>query len=123
MTALLRSHGIAGWKLHPADVPGRPDIYFPALRVAIFLDGCFWHACKRCFQMPVGNRRFWRDKILANVRRDQKVSRVLRKSGVRVLRLWEHDLERKNPRVHSVLALLKSLPPTAAGAHRLGAPR
>lgn len=109
MAALLRAHGIAGWKLHPADVPGHPDIYFPVLRVAIFLDGCFWHACGRCFQMPVGNNRFWRDKLLANVRRDRKVSRLLRRSGVKVWRIWEHDLERKRPRIYVVLALLKRL--------------
>lgn len=106
MAAFLRARGIAGWKLHPRDVIGRPDIYFPAMRTAIFLDGCFWHACRKCFHMPAQNYPFWARKILANTRRDKQVNRSLKDKGIRVVRLWEHDLEKRTPRLASVLKML-----------------
>ena len=107
MAALIRARGITGWKLHPRDVIGRPDIYFPELRIAIFLDGCFWHACPKCFQMPTQNNQFWARKILANTRRDRHVNRSLRKKEIRVVRLWEHDLEKNTPRLANILQMLQ----------------
>jgi DNA mismatch endonuclease (patch repair protein) len=106
MAALLRARGIVGWKLHPASIEGRPDIYFPGSQTAIFVDGCFWHACKKCFRMPAQNHGFWVRKILGNVKRDRRVNRVLKGQGIKVFRLWEHDLERMTPRVSYVLQKL-----------------
>jgi len=106
MAAILRSQGISGWTLHPRAVEGKPDIYFPMLRIAIFLDGCFWHGCPTCFHAPRQNAPFWAAKIGRNCKRDQKVTRRLRRQGVKVIRLWEHDLEKRTRRVRTVLELL-----------------
>jgi len=107
MTALLRGYHISGWKLHPSDIPGRPDIYFPGFRLAIFLDGCFWHSCRKCFTMPDQNRPFWAEKIQKNVKRDRQVNHILKKNGIEVIRIWEHDLEKETSRVKNVLDILR----------------
>jgi DNA mismatch endonuclease (patch repair protein) len=108
MAVLLRTQRITGWRRHPAKVFGRPDFYFPKPRIALFLDGCFWHACRRCFRMPAHNRSFWEEKIRRNRLRDRLVARTLRVDGIRVLRLWEHDLERRTPRLSYVFSLLRA---------------
>lgn len=73
----------------------RPDFVFPKLRLAVFVDGCFWHACPRHTTKPKNNAAFWRKKFARNKARDQLVTRTLRKNGWRVLRIWEHELARK----------------------------
>jgi DNA mismatch endonuclease (patch repair protein) len=73
----------------------RPDFVFPKLRLAVFVDGCFWHACPVHATQPRNNAAFWRRKLAANTARDRAVNRALRASGWRVLRLWEHELARK----------------------------
>lgn len=108
MAAILRANRISGWKLHPSDVPGRPDIFFPDLRTAVFLDGCFWHACRKCFSKPAQNSSFWEKKIFGNVRRDRKVTRALGRRGIRVIRIWEHDLEKRTDTLESVIKDLQS---------------
>jgi DNA mismatch endonuclease Vsr len=89
--ALVRE-GVRHWKVAPEELPGRPDFYFPHARLAVFVDGCFWHGCVRCGHFPRTNRRFWRAKILRNRQRDTVASLALRASGIKVLRFWEHDL-------------------------------
>lgn len=89
---LVRSR-IRGWITH-ANLPGKPDIYFPKQKVAIFLDGCFWHGCSRCGHVPKTNTLFWETKIKRNRQRDQKNARLLRGQGVLVIRAWEHSLRR-----------------------------
>src|SRR3989442_11623581 len=101
--SLLKRHGIAGWKRHERTVTGKPDFYFPTLRVAIFIDGCFWHGCPRCFQAPRQNGPFWVKKIAKNRRRDRKVVSCLRAEGVRVIRVWEHELEKRSDRLLRIL--------------------
>ena len=88
--ALVRS-GISGWITH-ASLPGKPDIYFPKQKIAIFLDGCFWHGCSTCGHIPKTNTLFWATKIERNRQRDQKNTRLLRGQGVSVIRAWEHSL-------------------------------
>lgn len=73
-------------------LPGRPDIVFVSARVAVFVDGCFWHACPVHFSRPRSNREFWRRKILANQRRDRVVSSALAIAAWRVVRVWEHEI-------------------------------
>ena len=90
--ALVRT-GIAGWKLHPEDIPGRPDIYFPQARLAIFADGCFWHGCPKCGHVPSRNSEFWRAKIERNRLRDTNQTEELQRQHIQVLRFWEHDLQ------------------------------
>lgn len=73
----------------------RPDFIFPKLRLAVFVDGCFWHGCPQHGTQPKGNAAFWRKKFAANVARDRRADRALRRAGWRVLRIWEHELARK----------------------------
>ena len=91
LATVLRSSGLSGWRRH-ANLPGRPDFVFPRERVAIFVDGCFWHGCPKCYKEPRRNVPFWRHKISANRSRDQRVRRALNRKGCSVLRVWEHSL-------------------------------
>ena len=92
--ALVRA-GITGWVTH-SKLPGKPDVYFPEAKIAIFLDGCFWHGCGRCGHVPKTNSLFWATKIGRNQARDKRNSRLLRKEGIRVIRAWEHSLNDAN---------------------------
>lgn len=74
-------------------VLGTPDAFVPKLRLAFFMDGCFFHGCKRHGTIPKTNRLYWSAKILRNQRRDRRVSRMLRVQGISVWRFWEHDLK------------------------------
>ena len=90
---LFRQHRISGWRRNQ-NVFGKPDFLFRRNRLAIFVDGCFWHGCPRCFRRPKSNRKFWDAKIARNRDRDRRVNRELRRFGWRVLRIWEHDIPR-----------------------------
>ena len=70
------------------------DFVFRQARLALFVDGCFWHGCPRHATQPKNNRAFWLHKLAANKTRDQVVNRTLRQAGWRVLRIWEHELQR-----------------------------
>lgn len=97
MAKLFRVHGFTGWR-RQRPLPGRPDFVFPARRLAVFVDGCFWHGCPRHGTMPKGNRSFWRAKITRNRERDREVGAELRRLGWKVLRVWEHELTVRNER-------------------------
>ena len=73
----------------------RPDFVFPKLRLAVFVDGCFWHACPLHATKPRNHAVFWQKKLSANRARDRLVNHALRAAGWRVLRVWEHELARK----------------------------
>lgn len=88
---LCREARITGWRRH-LPLPGRPDFAFPQKRVAVFLDGCFWHGCPKCYKPPARNPVFWAEKAARNRRRDRKVDRLLREDGWTVVRVWEHAL-------------------------------
>jgi DNA mismatch endonuclease (patch repair protein) len=88
MIALFRERRITGWRRNRR-VFGNPDFVFPKHRVALFVDGCFWHGCPRHATMPASNRAFWKAKFARNAQRDRAVTRTLRKAGWRVLRVWE----------------------------------
>jgi DNA mismatch endonuclease (patch repair protein) len=93
VAACLVRHGLRGWKRDVQNVPGRPDFCFGSRRVAIFVDGCFWHGCPICKRnVPQSRRRFWYEKIASNQRRDRKVGRILKSEGYVVIRIWEHAL-------------------------------
>jgi DNA mismatch endonuclease, patch repair protein len=74
----------------------KADFVFPKLKLAVFVDGCFWHGCPKHCNQPVNNRAFWRKKLGGNKARDLLVTRTLRRAGWRVLRIWEHELARHN---------------------------
>ena len=82
---------VHGWRRH-APLPGRPDFVFRAARIAVFVHGCFWHGCPRCYRAPIENRAYWRAKVEGNRGRDRRVARDLRACGWRVLKVWEHSL-------------------------------
>src|SRR5258705_488870 len=91
--SLLMRSAIKGWKLgHDSGLPGSPDIVFLRSRVAIFVDGCFWHGCRQCRSIPSSNHAFWSAKIQGTKRRDRQVALQLRGAGWAVLRFWEHEL-------------------------------
>jgi DNA mismatch endonuclease, patch repair protein len=92
LRAALIKAGVSGWKLHPPDVPGRPDFYFTKARVAVFVDGCFWHACSRCGHTPKVRSAFWKMKFSRNQLRARKVKAALKAAGVKTVRIWEHEL-------------------------------
>ena len=92
---LFRRNGITGWRRNQK-IFGKPDFVFREARLAVFVDGCFWHGCPKHCRMPVGNRAFWRRKFSRNRERDVLVNRTLRKAGWKVLRVWEHHLHRKH---------------------------
>jgi DNA mismatch endonuclease (patch repair protein) len=74
-------------------VPGRavrPDIVFTRMRVAVFVDGCFWHGCPEHGRMPSDPSGYWHQKIARNQARDSAVDQALHESGWQVVRLWEH---------------------------------
>lgn len=85
----------SGWKrLTGTRPPGSPDLIFPRARLAVFVDGCFWHGCPEHYTAPDDNRDFWHGKLEKNMRRDQIVNAALAAAGWRVLRFWEHELKR-----------------------------
>ena len=90
----FRANRITGWRRYVA-VFGKPDFVFPKVKVAVFVDGCFWHGCQTHSTLPANNRPFWQRKLEANKRRDRLVNRTLRRQGWQVLRVWEHELSRK----------------------------
>lgn len=92
---MLFAAGIKGYRVH-YHLPGKPDIVFIRRKIAIFIDGCFWHKCPECFTEPATRKDFWMEKINSNVERDKKVTNKLQDSGWRVIRFWEHEV-RKNP--------------------------
>lgn len=91
LAGALRRAGITGWRRH-LKLPGRPDFAFPQQKVAVFVDGCFWHGCPRCYKPPKRNAVFWAEKISANRERDRRVALALRRKGWAVVRLREHEL-------------------------------
>jgi len=88
---LLFKNGIRGYRIGPK-LPGRPDIVFGRHKLAVFVDGCFWHKCPKCFVKPRTNRGFWMKKINGNVRRDRRVERRLHELGYETLRFYEHEI-------------------------------
>jgi DNA mismatch endonuclease (patch repair protein) len=94
LAKFFRRRQITGWRRRQK-IYGKPDFIFPKIKLAVFVDGCFWHGCARHSTQPKNNAAFWRKKIAGNQTRDRLVTRTLRKDGWRVLRIWEHDLTRK----------------------------
>ena len=106
LLALFRAHSLTGWRRgatlrRKGEGPRlkafrvKPDFVFRPHRLAVFVDGCFWHGCPRHATSPKTNAAFWRKQISANRTRERLVSRTLRTLGWRVLRIWEHELARK----------------------------
>lgn len=107
---LLSSEGIRGYRLNWKKAAGRPDIAFPSQKIAIFINGCFWHRCPYCKpSFPKTHKAFWKQKFTKNMLRDKEKVSILRQSGWKVLTIWECQIK-KHPnrsfiRVRKVLLL------------------
>ncbi len=115
LVAIFRAAGVTGWRRHQA-LPGRPDFVFRRQRVAVFVDGCFWHGCRWHCRMPQNNREYWRRKISRNASRDRSTTKVLRQSGWRVLRIWAHSLRSPQTVLRRITSELSAAPKGATMA-------
>ncbi len=117
----LYAAGVRGWRCHLKTLPGRPDLSFGRARLAIFIDGGFWHGHpSKYWQGRSGD--YWDAKIRRNQERDKRVDHELTAQGWHVLRLWDFEVERDlGGAVHRVQAALPA-GPTAGGSRRRGAP-
>jgi DNA mismatch endonuclease (patch repair protein) len=91
LIGVFRIHGLVGWRRN-SRIFGRPDFIFREARVAVFVDGCFWHGCPRHGAVPATNIEFWTEKLARNRRRDRLVNRTLKALGWKPLRIWQHEL-------------------------------
>ncbi|MBN8628353.1 MAG: very short patch repair endonuclease, partial [Planctomycetes bacterium] len=91
LVAIMRRYRIKGWR-RGSKLPGRPDFVFRRARLAVFVDGDFWHGHPRNCRMPKSNAAYWKAKIARNRARDKAVNRTLRALGWRVVRIWESSL-------------------------------
>lgn len=108
LRACLIRAGIRGWQLNPIDICGKPDFAFREQRVLLFVDGCYWHGCPKCYRRPSSNRDYWDAKIARNRARDVKTAVWLKRDGWRVLRIWEHQLSAMEAVVGRIRAALES---------------
>ena len=106
LAAAFRKNGISGWRRH-ALIHGKPDFIFQKLKLAIFVDGCFWHGCKNCYRAPNSNIRYWQSKIERNRKRDRIVNRVLAENGWTVLRVRECQLKAMSKTVKRISAAMQ----------------
>lgn len=91
---ILWGKGIRGYRKH-WPILGKPDFCWPGRKIAVFVDGCFWHGCPRCNKTPSANESYWIAKIARNHDRDLRVTRTLRQQGWKVLRIWECDIPQR----------------------------
>lgn len=82
----------ARYRLSARSPAGRPDLVFPGRRLAVFVDGCFWHGCPLHYARPRSSEAFWSSKLIENVVRDARQTEALKCAGWSVVRLWEHEI-------------------------------
>lgn len=91
---MLREAGYPGYRLQWKKAPGKPDIAYPGRKIAIFVNGCFWHRCPKCnLPIPKTHPEYWAEKFRRNVERDQRKIEELELAGWKVLTIWECDLK------------------------------
>ena len=94
--ATLAGMGISGWKKNVTSITGKPDVAFPQQKIAIFVDGCFWHGCPHCRRkLPETNHEYWERKIRRNVELAASYNEQLNRGGWTVIRIWEHEITHK----------------------------
>lgn len=101
MIQILRKYKLTGWRRNQS-LFGKPDFVFPKQKVALFIDGCFWHVCPDHCVFPKNNEEFWRKKLLSNKTRDSLVNHKLNGKGWIVIRIWEHELKNTNEVVNRI---------------------
>jgi DNA mismatch endonuclease (patch repair protein) len=90
----LKRHKIRH-KMHP-DMIGNPDILLTGSKTVVFINGCFWHKCPRCYRQPKSNQDYWIAKIAKNVSRDKKNYKLLKKIGYKLIKIWTHELKHES---------------------------
>lgn len=95
---LFRDNGVTGWRRH-YKVKGNPDFVFLDERVAVFVDGCFWHGHECRNIHPKDNEEYWNKKRQRNIRHDQEITELFQKRGWTVVRIWECELKKKNENI------------------------
>lgn len=115
-TALRSALWEAGlrYRVRP-NLPGTPDLAFPAARIAVFVDGCFWHGCRVHYTEPVRNVDFWRRKLARNMERDRRVDAELTRMSWRVVRVWEHEITGE---LGATISRLRKIILTGGNPHR-----
>lgn len=108
LRALLIGAGIKGWRTNAKEITGTPDFVFEKKRLAIFVDGCFWHGCPKCYRRPKSKRKFWDTKVAENQARDQRVNRKLKKDGWDVFRLFECEIRENIPTIMDRIRRIKA---------------
>lgn len=93
LAAAMWRFGLRGWRRGRRTEGAKPDFVFVSARVAVFVDGCFWHGCPKCAKRPATNTDYWTSKIERNRRRDRKQTTALRHAGWTVLRFWGHEID------------------------------
>ena len=101
--------GVSGFKLHPKSLIGKPDFVFPDQKLAVFVDGCFWHGCPDCYIRPQTSQAYWDEKLSRNRKRDAKVNAELKATGWSVFRVWEHQLRHPKRVRRAITRQLKRL--------------
>ena len=99
------SMGIRGYRTK-YKVIGKPDLFFPKKKIALFIDGCFWHKCPSCFIKPKSNITYWSNKISKNILRDNIVTNKLQIQEIDVIRIWEHQIKQD---INSAYLTLKNV--------------
>lgn len=108
--SMLAGMCLKGWKQNSKDVTGKPDVIFADQKVAIFVDGCFWHGCPVCQRkMPQTNREYWEHKIARNVELAKSHNQKLQNDGWKIIRIWEHEIIRKDYRLRIRLQIRQAL--------------
>jgi DNA mismatch endonuclease (patch repair protein) len=112
----LYAAGLRGWRCNYRNAPGRPDVAWPALRVAVFVDGAFWHGHPSRHR-PGRSGPYWDKKIEGNVARDRQIDVALRSAGWVVVRIWDFEVRRELPRaVERVCDAIRDTAPTGSAS-------
>lgn len=108
--SMLAGMGLKGWKQNVSNVTGKPDVVFARQKVAIFVDGCFWHGCPVCKRkLPQTNRKYWERKIARNVKLAKSHNQHLYKNSWTIIRIWEHEINSKVARQEIVVKIRESV--------------
>lgn len=115
LIALFRHSRITGWR-RGTKLAGRPDFVFHKAKIAVFVDGCFWHGCPQHARSPESNQSYWLPKLSKNRERDRQADRRLRRAGWRVARIWQHELRTPSKVVQRIKRLLDRAKAKTCGA-------
>jgi DNA mismatch endonuclease (patch repair protein) len=100
----LKENRVTGWRRN-YKLPGKPDFVFPTLKLIVFIDGCFWHGCRKHSRIPKSNIEYWDNKITRNIQRDKEINRIYKSTNWKLIRIWEHSIKSKSSlkRIKSII--------------------